>query len=253
MELQAVRDRVRHMIDDRHWPTDGEWKESVLRTMIRRSAPSTVSVGRGFVVTSQGATTQLDILVYDNSHPVLYRDGDLVFVSPAACRAIVEVKSRITASALRTSCKGLANAADFIRRGRGGSRTFVGLFSYEEQNVSPEAALNALDLAAEGSGYRIIDHIALGDSKFIKWWRLNPLNSVRPHDSWHSYRLHQMAAGYFLHNLLMHLSPDVEQEGDAAWFPNESKEVHQSGERRLGEAYPSTNTSLQFNPFQDSI
>lgn len=236
LELVAMRDRVRHMIEDRHWPTDGEWKESVLRSLIRRSAPTTVSIGRGFVVTNNGSSSQLDILIYDNAYPVLYRDGDLVFVSPAACRAAIEVKSKLRIAELRRACEHLADAAEFIRRGRGGARAFVGLFSYEEQQVRPRAALEALRAAAGNSQRRVIDHVSLGDSMFIKWWRTEPRNPVREHNSWHSYRLQDMAAGYFLHNLLMHLSPDLEQENDATWFPEESKEAHQTGELQLTRA-----------------
>ena len=38
-ECETLKDRVRHFVDDAHLPTDGEWKESVLRSMIKRSAP----------------------------------------------------------------------------------------------------------------------------------------------------------------------------------------------------------------------
>jgi hypothetical protein len=235
-ELEAVRDRVRYMINDGHWPTDGEWKESVLRTIIKRSAPTTVSVGRGFVVNGTGCTSQLDILVYDNSHPVLYRDGDLVFISPAACRAIIEVKSKVTATTFNTACKQLAKAAEFVRRSRGGSRTFVGLFSYEAQSLRDEVALECLYAAANRSPYRVIDHSVLGSNKFVKWWATSPSNPRREHRSWHAYELTEMAAGYFIHNLLMHLSPDVEQENEAIWFPEQSKEARLIAERRISDA-----------------
>ena len=42
-ECEAYKDRVRHFINDAHWPTDGEWKESVLRNLIRRSAPNVLA------------------------------------------------------------------------------------------------------------------------------------------------------------------------------------------------------------------
>lgn len=35
LELNALKDRVRNFIDDAHWLTDGEWKEAVLRAMLR--------------------------------------------------------------------------------------------------------------------------------------------------------------------------------------------------------------------------
>lgn len=233
LELEAVKDRVRYMIQDGHWPTDGEWKESVLRSTIRRSAPSNVTVGRGFVVKRDQASAQIDILIYDNAHPVLYRDGDLVFIAPAACRAAIEVKSCLTPWNLPGVSQKLADTADFIRRGRGGSRAFVGLFAYEQKRIRPESALKALGTAAGGSQRRVIDHVALGGGLFCKWWTLTPRPPYRDHQSWHAYHLEGMAAGYFLHNLLMHLSPDAQQLDDEAWFPDESKEVRLVGARQL--------------------
>ncbi|MBU8977509.1 hypothetical protein JI752_015265 [Lysobacter sp. MMG2] len=33
LEMDALKGRVRQLIDDKHWLTDGEWKETVLRTV----------------------------------------------------------------------------------------------------------------------------------------------------------------------------------------------------------------------------
>lgn len=66
-ECETLKNRVRYFVEDSHWPSDGEWKESVLRSMLKRSAPESVTVGRGFVVHEDGCSTQIDILIYDNS------------------------------------------------------------------------------------------------------------------------------------------------------------------------------------------
>ena len=113
-ECETLKQRVRYLIAGAHWPTDGEWKESVLRSMIRRSASQNVTVGRGFVVGRDSCSTQLDILIYDNSMPILYRDGDLVFVTPAACRGIIEVKTNVTVHQFRSAARKLASNAQFI-------------------------------------------------------------------------------------------------------------------------------------------
>jgi hypothetical protein len=55
-ELHAVKNRVRYLIGLSHLPTDGEWKESVFRSVLRRHLPASVEVGRGFVVGSDGNT-----------------------------------------------------------------------------------------------------------------------------------------------------------------------------------------------------
>src|SRR5262245_53217196 len=107
-ELDALKNRIRHMIADTHWPTDGEWKESVLRQILRRTASCNVTVGRGFVLDDDWSSTQIDVLVYDNTMPLLYRDGDLVFVTRSACRAIVEVKSMLNLSQFTAAAEKLA-------------------------------------------------------------------------------------------------------------------------------------------------
>ena len=94
-ELHAVKNRVRNFIGSHHWPTDGEWKESVLRTVLRRHLPSNMKVGRGFVVRPERPSKQIDVLIYDASKPVLYQDGDLVIVTCDAVKGIIEVKSNI--------------------------------------------------------------------------------------------------------------------------------------------------------------
>lgn len=35
-EIEALKGRIRRLISNKHFPTDGEWKESVVRTMLRR-------------------------------------------------------------------------------------------------------------------------------------------------------------------------------------------------------------------------
>ncbi len=54
LEFTALKDRVRNFIDDAHWLTDGEWKETVLRTILSRSLPQDILIGRGFIVTPGG-------------------------------------------------------------------------------------------------------------------------------------------------------------------------------------------------------
>jgi hypothetical protein len=49
-ELKAIKDRVRNLIQ--HWPTDGAFKESALRSVLRRHLPESVYIGTGFVVTT---------------------------------------------------------------------------------------------------------------------------------------------------------------------------------------------------------
>jgi len=78
LELASLKNRVRNFINDRHWQTDGEWKESVLRSFLRRNLPSSVEIGRGFVISKDKTSQQIDILIYDADKPTLFRDGALM-------------------------------------------------------------------------------------------------------------------------------------------------------------------------------
>jgi hypothetical protein len=66
-ETSALKNLVRYLIEDTHWQTDGEWKESVVRQILRRYLPASVTVCRGFVVTADRSSKQLDVLICDSS------------------------------------------------------------------------------------------------------------------------------------------------------------------------------------------
>lgn len=222
-ECIALKDRVRLLIAGQHWPTDGEWKESVLRNMIRRSAPESIAVGRGFVVGHDGCSSQIDILLYDNSHPVLYREGDLVFITPSSCQAIIEVKSKLNLSAYAQATLRLASDAEFIRVQKQ-SDIFVGLFTYEIEGRNIDNAIEATQRTAGGNPDRVINHVALGPSKFIKFWENHPNDNVR-YKHWHLYELQNKSFGYFIHNLLIETCSDEMVKVETSWFPERSKEV----------------------------
>jgi hypothetical protein len=100
-ELRAVQNRIRNLIGDVHWPSDGAWKESVLRTVLRRYLPPSFTVGSGFILTPDGVSTQMDILICDDSAPVLFREGDFVITTADCVRAAVEVKTRLSKPKLK--------------------------------------------------------------------------------------------------------------------------------------------------------
>lgn len=226
-ELQGLQSRVRHMIADAHWQTDGEWKESVIRYFLQRNAPRNVAIGRGFVLGDRGTSTQIDVLLYDRNAPVLFQDGDLVFITPDALRGIIEVKSSLDATGLRTALEKMRrNIALFGSPGR--NTRFFGLFSFES-TVSTETALTALRESAAGNSNHVLDLACLGYSHFVKWWYLDPEEPRRVARRWHSYRLQEIAPGYFLHNVIAELAGHSVNENSHAWFPPEGKEGGRDG------------------------
>lgn len=228
-ECNAQRDRVRHFIGTQHLPSDGMWKESVLRAMISRTLPSTYAVASGFVVTKDSASTQIDVLIYDTSIPTLYKGGDLVFVTPSACTAVIEVKSRLSATQFRDATRKLADVCQLVKCHEPGKKLFSGVFAYEKSGGNYTTLLAHIANAAEGNRTRVVNHASIGDDIFIKYWPRHPDaalddNEGDGYSTWHHYTLRDMAPGYFLHNLMSHLAGEDLIRGNNVWFPADGKE-----------------------------
>ena len=244
LECDALKDRVRNFIAGNHWLTDGEWKESVLRSMIKRSISNTFAVGRGFIVKKESSSGQIDILIYDASRPVLYRDEDLVFIPPISSRGIIEVKSNIRKNELNEMLVNLANKAQLVLDTEPNLDVFVGLFSYDTNydEFDSDRILNALQDSADENTRRIVNHVCLGKSIFAKYWEENPANgNDDAYNSWHTYKLKDKAIGYFLHNLMSHTANKKLVSNENIWFPEGGKEGNGKESRKLGDITLSKN------------
>lgn len=240
-EVHALKDRVRNLSP--HWPTDGESKESVIRTILRRHLPSNLRVGRGFILKEGASTTQIDVLIYDAAYPVVYQDGDLAFVTRDAVRGIIEVKTRVSIGALPAVLDKLASNVDFVnndRRDNGSDLTlFAGVFAFDfEPAITKENAntiLDHLSAAVRGDQRRMINHIALGRSAFVRFWPHSPYerNNIPAYQKWHFYELPDEVPGYFINNVVSALAPDSVRDNEAIWFPEEGKEMHKIAEKAV--------------------
>lgn len=177
-EMEAPKNRVRQFIDDRHWLTDGEWKEGVLRSFLRRSFPKTVEIGRGFIVTDDGVSKQIDVLIFDASKPILFRDGDLVFITPDAVEGVIEVKSSINPTMFHEACGRLIVNAELVFKHSPRHRPFhkfFSIYSFENQVRDDHKYLEVLrDLS--NAPNRLLQFCCLGQDTFIRYWELDPAN-----------------------------------------------------------------------------
>ena len=226
LELNGLKNRVRNFIEQAHWQTDGEWKESVLRSFLNRNISQALSVGRGFIITPTGPSTQIDVLIYKADSPVFFRDGDLVFVPPDAVKGIIEVKTNMSTTILRQSLEKLKRIGDMLHLDR--RHSIIGLFSYDSDINSNQSVLEELrEICLERR--QVVDLLCLGDSNFIRYWQHNPFERGNQlYEKWHSYVLDDMAYGYFIHNVLLTLNPTKLRE--SLWFPEQSKEIHKDGD-----------------------
>lgn len=218
-ELYAIKDRVRSLVKG-HWGTDGESKEVALRSILRRHLPESVIVGRGFIVSPSGCSTQVDVLVCDASKPTLFKDGDLLIVTPDAVRAVVEVKTALRSTGeFANTLSRLSAIEELCRDVTGIDSVWTGLFVYEGACDLQQAALRGIAQAFKETK-RPLNCISVGTDLFVRFWnRGADVNSHEKGPVWHSYELDQVAPSYFIGNMADWISSVDHDSAGYAWFP----------------------------------
>lgn len=230
LEFQGLKNRVRNLIDSAHWPSDCEWKESILRKTLRSSMPQDLQIGRGFVSTANDVSRQIDVLITPTSTPSLFRDGDFNIVSPEGFLGALEVKTKANAENFREGVDALAFLARLVssklprtHQTNRERQRFYGFFAYESE-VGLDTALEALQSSALGDARFALDFVCLGASRFILWSPAAYGPNPRV-DEWRAYEFEDdRAVGYFLYNVIAATHPCVTQEPRGIWFPEDGKE-----------------------------
>jgi len=244
-ELNAAKDRVRQLIRDRHWLTDGEHKEAVLRSVISRHLPSSQVMGTGFIVAPETVSTQIDILIVDGDFPVLFREGDLMIVTPEGVRAIIEVKTSLRNAQLRLALEKLGRNVALchpLQQTTVRHQCWAGLFVYEQEQCNHQEALKSLARAhAESQGR--VNCLSLGDRDFFRYWSNEEDTQGIPEPMngsfWRSYEMNDLAPSYFIGNLLNRVAPPNLRS--YAWFPEiGGKEGHRRMQIAVGSDQPET-------------
>ena len=198
-EFEASRNRVRYFIGNSHHGEDGRYKEILLMNYLRRVLPSNISVGTGFVKNGMEITKQIDLIIYDNSIPTLFSEGDFVIAVAESIYGIIEVKSKIYPDDKCKKTIEKANNNGVII----GKEIFNGIFSYESGiNISNDRQLaSSLKIALkENNGF--INHISLGPEFFIKYWSEGNPDASDGVSSFSFYKLRNLSFGYFISNLI---------------------------------------------------
>lgn len=242
-ELESLKDRVRHYIEDAHWLSDGEWKESVIRTVLRRHLPSNIGIGRGFVVSVEQSSTQIDVLLYDKSKPILFQDGDFIIITRDTVRGVIEVKTKIERpSKLKDAINKLSDIVQFINptlNSHNIEKQFFGLFSYETLGFDTDNVLTTVQDCVKGEYRRLVNCISLGNDYFARFWDYEPgTAAIDSYDTWHDYKLKNNAPAYFIHNVIDHLCPQWADENIKVWYPENGKENYKLSEIHLFPSHP---------------
>ncbi|MDQ0201076.1 DUF6602 domain-containing protein [Neobacillus ginsengisoli] len=227
-ELLASRNRVRYFIGNRHWGEDGRFKEVLLMNYLKKVLPSNISIGTGFVSNGQEITSQIDLIIYDNSIPTLFSEGDFVIALPESIYGIIEVKSKLSANEKCSNAIIKANKNGEII----GNNIFNGIFGYEsdisfsENRVLPDTVKHAL---LSNNGY--INHITFGPDIFVKYWGEGNPEDIDELECFSFYKLRNLSFGYFISNLIetIHIKsrnqPLSDNLSDFLYPVNEGKET----------------------------
>jgi hypothetical protein len=186
-------------------------------------------------LTPEGVSTQIDILVCDDSAPILFRDGDFLISTADCVRAAVEVKTQLSSTQILDVFDKLNQISSLMRRRCVYPPPFLGLFCYGRASSEATIILDALERAnGEAVNYEI-RALCFGHSQFYRFWEFDPRGaSNQPYNSWHAYELPEIAPGYFVHNLLEFLFPRAVERAESMWYPVDGKERYLVAAKRRG-------------------
>jgi len=103
-ELKSRSDRVRNLIGNAHWLSDGHHKEDILRQFLMRHLPARIRVTRGFMRSSEpseGVSREIDAMVSDSEGELpWFVEGNLTIAPPSSVLAQIHVKTEFAVEEL---------------------------------------------------------------------------------------------------------------------------------------------------------
>lgn len=229
-ELITLTNKVRNLID--HWGEDGRYKEAVLKNVIRRFLPEKYSIGTGFVIKQTDnrgehlSSRQIDLMIYDDSSPILFKEGDFVILTSDSVRAIIEVKANLQNQNLTAIVRQANENGQFIFLGKQEKKQlfFNGIFSYEgyANNFDLERFrqnfIEGNEPFINEAHYRNfkVNHVSVNKDWFIKYWPTeNPPHSM--------YNIQDLSFSFFISNLIDTLANQSVRRNNFIWYANDKE------------------------------
>lgn len=230
-ELMSLKDRVRNLLGDgTHWPSDGKFKEAILKSVLSRHLPENIGVYNGFS-TFQGnfCSTEIDLILSYRDKANLFKQDDFIITTPSNIFGAIEVKTEVRSGNLKQVLLKLANNASLIRKesriarmqsnlfeSHSGKVPWFGLFSYDWQFNSN--ILNQFNNVAQGDVNRVVDCACLGTDYFVRFWDSRKMDYTdEPFTGWELYKLEGLAVSYFIANMIW--QDEVTTIESENWFP----------------------------------
>jgi hypothetical protein len=229
-ELISVSNKVRNLID--HHGEDGRYKEAVLKNIIRRFLPEKYLIATGFVIKQTDnrgehqSSKQIDLIVYDNASPVLFREGDFVILTPDSVRAVIEIKTNIQNQGLQEIIQQANENGEFIFSGKVNKNQlfFNGLFGFEGyQNAFQTETIRDHIIAANEAFVNAqdyqkfkVNHISLNKDWFLKYWP----DEENPHSL---YNIQELSFSFFISNLIDTLANNSVRRNNFIWYATDKE------------------------------
>jgi hypothetical protein len=120
-EISSRANRVRSLIGDAHWLSDGTHKERLIQEFLVPRLPTSLAVEHGFFLdlAADQVSNEIDLFVRDTSRtaPLLNESG-LSICHPRAVLAYWEVKSDFRSNSLADALQLVANTQGLVERSR---------------------------------------------------------------------------------------------------------------------------------------
>lgn len=229
-ELLALTNKVRSLIT--HWGEDGRYKEAVLKNVIGRFLPEKYLIGTGFVIKqteNRGehlSSRQIDLIIYDDASPVLFKEGDFVILTPDAVRGIIEVKANLQNQGVTGVLRQANENGQFILSGKEDKTQnfFNGVFSYDGfgnnfdmQTFVDNYLQSNLDFSTDIDYLNFkVNHVSLNKNWFIKVWN----DDTNPHSI---YNIEDLSFSFFISNLIDTLANKSIQKNNFIWYATDKE------------------------------
>ena len=228
-ELLALTNKVRTLIT--HWGEDGRYKEAVLKNVIRRFLPKKFTIGTGFVIKQTNnrgehlSSRQIDLLIYDDASPVLFKEGDFVILTPDAVKGIIEVKANLQNQEISQVLRRANENGQFIFSGKDNKKQkfFNGVFSFEGYNNDFNINVFVTSYLQSNEGFTDtsfdkykVNHVSLNKDWFIKFWK----EDQNPHSL---YNIQDLSFPFFISNLTDYLSNKSVKKNNFIWYATDKE------------------------------
>jgi hypothetical protein len=178
-EILACANRVRNLIGDAHWLSDGHHKEYLIRAFLRKHLPAHYLISRGFVSPAGNtavASREVDVLIADAAAAAPWlNESELIIVPPDGVVAHLHSKTTFARAELDDALGSVDNTQLVCEESESFERIWTAIFFFSGGRF--ETAEEVLDLVVESVSSRaavthLPDFIVILDGPLVIFDRL---------------------------------------------------------------------------------